>query len=502
MNIGLLLDMAADGLGDAAALTSPGGSRSYAALRADADKAATWMACFAVDHIAYVGGNLPAFPIALFAAAKLGRPFAPINYRLPDADLRKILGRTAPGLAIVEDEHLGRIGTIEGVTIIPLSSFMDAIAGTVAQPLAEPETDIAVLLFTSGTTGEPKAAILKHQNLASYVIATVEFMAAAENEQATLVSVPPYHIAGISAVLTSIYSGRRIVQLPQFTPEAWIALAEQERVTHAMVVPTMLGRIAEAIGIGGAAPGALRHLSYGGGRMPPSLIERALDLMPNVAFVNAYGLTETSSTIAILTPDDHRTFHRNPDDATRRRLGSVGQPLPSVELRITGPNGALLPPGRAGEIWVRGAQVSGEYVGHRAVRDDGWFPTKDLGWIDEDGYLFIDGRLDDVIVRGGENISPGEIEDVLRAHPAVRDVAVVGIPDETWGERIAAVVVASPPPAPDELQQWVRQRLRSTKTPEIVCFRDALPYNETGKLLRRILRAELSAPEAIRRSMV
>jgi fatty-acyl-CoA synthase len=196
----------------------------------------------------------------------------------------------------------------------------------------------------------------------------------------------------------------------------------------------------------------------------------------------------------VLGPDDHRAAIASDDPAVRARLGSVGRPLPSVEIEIRDLAGAPLPPGRSGEVHVRGDQVAGEYLGRRLTDASGWFATKDAGWIDEAGYLFLEGRLDDVIVRGGENISPGEIEDVLRGHPAVADVAVVGAPDERWGERVAAFVVPrGEPPSPAQLGDWVKARLRSTKTPETWVFRPELPYNDTGKLLRRVLKAELSA---------
>src|SRR5262249_26961848 len=163
----------------------------------------------------------------------------------------------------------------------------------------------------------------------------VEFLGSDEGE-ALLVSVPPYHIAGVSAVLTSIYGGRRMVQLPAFSPEAWVALARDERITHAMVVPTMLGRILDELDRTDDRLPSLRHVSYGGGRMPVSVVERALALLPHVDFVNAYGLTETSSTIALLGPEDHRAALESPD--ARHRLGSVGRPLPSVEVEIRGPD--------------------------------------------------------------------------------------------------------------------------------------------------------------------
>jgi acyl-CoA synthetase (AMP-forming)/AMP-acid ligase II len=310
-------------------------------------------------------------------------------------------------------------------------------------------------------------------------LGTVEFLGASPDD-AALVSVPPYHIAGLAAVLSSVYGGRRIVYLPQFTPESWVEVARIEAITHAMVVPTMLGRILDHLEASGEGLPALRHLSYGGGRMPVSVIERALKLLPDAGFVNAYGLTETSSTIAILTPDDHREAAASDDPEVRARLGSVGRPLPTIELEV-----------RDGEIWVRGEQVSGEYLGSgAAVREDGWFPTNDGGRLDGGGYLFVDGRLDDVIVRGAENLSPGEIEDVLFEHPAVVAAAVVGAPDDEWGEVPIAFVVKQEDLSEADLQQWVRDRLRSSRVPASVTFVDELPYNETGKLLRRMLRGK------------
>jgi acyl-CoA synthetase (AMP-forming)/AMP-acid ligase II len=359
-------------------------------------------------------------------------------------------------------------------------------------PFVDPES-VAVFLFTSGTTSEPKAAVLRHRHLVSYIISSVEFLGCGADE-AQLVCVPPYHIAGIAAVLSSTYSGRRIMYLPTFDAAEWVRVATEERITHAMVVPTMLGRILDVLERDDRHLPLLRHLSYGGGKMPLSVIERALTLLPHVDFVNAYGLTETSSTIAVLGPNDHRHAMASSDPAVRRRLRSVGRPLPSLEVTIRDTNGQTVAPGEGGEIWVRGEQVAGEYLGRADSRQDGWFPTRDSGVLGEDGYLYLESRLDDVIVRGGENISPGEIEDALVAHPAVADAAVVGVPDIEWGEKVVAAVILADGSSTSEaeLQAWVRGRLRSSKTPERVAFLDSFPHNDTGKLLRRVLKSELA----------
>ena len=223
---------------------------------------------------------------------------------------------------------------------------------------------VAIELFTSGTTGEPKSAILRHANLMAYIFGSVEFMSAGDDE-ATLITVPPYHIAGISAVLSSSYAGRRMVQLPNFSAESWIDLAQKENVTHAFVVPTMLQHIVEHAARNGAALDLpnLRALSYGGGKMPLAVIEKAMELMPHVSFTNAYGLTETSSTICLLDPDAHRAAMESDDPLVRRRLGSVGQALPTVELLIRSEEGKDCEPDEVGLIYVRGEQVGGEYKG-------------------------------------------------------------------------------------------------------------------------------------------
>jgi acyl-CoA synthetase (AMP-forming)/AMP-acid ligase II len=495
MHISLLLGMAADGFGDRGAVTSASERLSYAALADLSRRAAAWLTARGAEQVALVDVNSGAVPVLLFGAAIAGVPFAPVNYRLADEQLRAILARCAPCVAVVQDEAAPRVAGIDGVTVVPRGAFLAQLANTEPQAEADgdPE-DIAITLFTSGTTGQPKAAVLRHRHLTSYIISTVEFMAAAEGE-AALVSVPPYHIAGISAVLSSTYAGRRVVYLPAFSAEGWVAAATDEAVTHAMVVPTMLGRILDVLERDDVTLPALRHLSYGGGRMPVPVIERALRLLPDVGFVNAYGLTETSSTIAMLGPDDHRTALNSQDEGVRATLGSVGRPLPGVQVEIRDDGGEPVPAGHSGELWVRGEQVSGEYADRASTPAGGWFCTRDTGYLDAGGFLYLQGRVDDVIVRGGENMSPGEIEDVLTAHPAVREAGVVGIPDSEWGEKVAAVVVLAEGAAATEedLREWVRGRLRSSKTPSLIEFRPALPCNETGKLLRRVLKEELTA---------
>jgi acyl-CoA synthetase (AMP-forming)/AMP-acid ligase II len=493
----MLLEMAADGMPDRVAFGRREGGVTMAELGACARRAGTFLGERAGERIGLVDVNSEAVTILLFGSAFAGKPFVPINYRLGDEQLRRIVARTAPSTVVVGTGVVERLGDIDGVDYVARKELLDVArddnTGQAEGWRGDPD-DVAVLLFTSGTTGEPKAAVLRHRNLASYVVSTVEF-GGADQAEAAIVSVPPYHVAGVSTALSSTYAGRRVVHLESFEPRSWVEIVRSEGVTHAMVVPTMLNRILDVIEDDGRGLASLRSLSYGGGPMPLSVIERAVSLLPEVDFVNAYGLTETSSTIALLGPEDHREAFRSDDPAVRARLGSVGRPLPALEVSIRDLEGRPAPSGERGEIWVRGEQVSGEYLGRDGDSDEGWFCTRDAGHVDQAGYLFVHGRLDDVIVRGGENLSPGEIESVLTQHPAVADAAVVGVPDTEWGEKVVAAVVLKGGTAAteDELRAHVRAQLRSTKTPERIQVRAELPFNETGKLLRRVLRQELAA---------
>ncbi len=494
MNIAMLLQMATEACPDRRALTSAGRHYSYAELYAAARNAAALIRAEGCAFAAVLDTSSPAVPVTLMGAAMAGVPYVPLNYRLSDALLEGLLERVTPALLVTADDIAERHAGRDGMTVHARGDYLARVfaetPGDDEDWPADPSA-IAVQLFTSGTTGAPKAAILRHEHLVSYILGTVDFMAAEEDE-ATLVSVPPYHIAGISAVMSSLYACRRIVQLPDFGAAAWLELAEHEAVTNAFVVPTMLSRIVDHLETVHRRPHLpnLKAIAYGGGKMPQPVIERALALFPGVDFTNAYGLTETSSTITLLTPDDHRAAMDADDPLIRRRLGSVGQALPSVEIEIRDEAGKVLGPDEPGEIFVRGPQVSGEYLERKATDDEGWFPTRDAGFLDAEGYLFLSGRADDVIVRGGENISPGEIEDVLLDHEAVADAAAVAIPSTEWGETVGAVIVLKPgkEATVHELQHLVKSRLRSSRVPEVIRFEPELPYNETGKLLRRVIK--------------
>ncbi|MCD0452952.1 fatty acid--CoA ligase family protein [Actinocorallia sp. API 0066] len=487
MNLALILDMVADGLADRVLVGHPETGLTGAALRARARAGAARIAASGADRLVYLGPNGPAFPVALFAASLAGVPFLPVNYRLGAEQLADVMARQAAPLVVTDaPERVPGAATLGVAEFLALPEPAHTAESAV---FAAPES-VAVLLMTSGTTAAPKSAVLRHQNLTAYLFGSVEFASVPEDD-ATLVSVPPYHIAAVANALSNLYSGRRIVYLDRFTPDGWLDTVAEQKVTHAMVVPTMLARIvAELRARDAQGPSCLRSLSYGGAKVAPEVVEDALALFPGTGFVNAYGLTETASSIAVLGPDDHRTAVASTDPAVRARLGSVGRALPSVEIEVWDEDGKPCPPGVVGDIVVRGPQVSGEYLeaGSR-VGADGWFPTRDRGYLDADGYLHVRGRADDTIIRGGENIAPAEIEDVLSGHPAVREAVVAGVPDLEWGQQIAAFVIVrdGAEVAADELRAWVRERLRGSKTPAYVEFVREFPTNPTGKIVRRDL---------------
>lgn len=475
MNITMILEMVATG-GDRPVVTANGRSLTASDLLARARAAAHRFQGY--PAVLYLSPSHLAYPVALFGAALAGIPFIPLNYRLGEHQLARLLARH-PGALVLRPADL--------------DALLSAEEDVDAPELAQDQDSVAVVLYTSGTTAEPKAALLRHRHLLAYVLNTQEF-ASAEEGDAALVAVPPYHVAGLMNLLTNLYSGRRLVYLPAFDAGEWLETARREQVTHALVVPTMLARIVAEVPAGDAGTPSLRSLAYGGARTPRPVVERALEIFPGTGFVNAYGLTETTSSVAVLGPDDHREALAASDPAVRDRLGSVGRSLPGVEIEIRADDGKPLPAGETGLVFVRGEQISGEYGGRSALDVEGWFPTRDRGRLDADGYLFIEGRADDTIIRGGENIAPAEIEDVLVAHPGIVEAAVIGVPDPEWGQRIVAVVVGEGDPA--EVRQWVKDRLRSSKTPDVIVFRAELPKTETGKLLRRTLLAELETTHA------
>jgi acyl-CoA synthetase (AMP-forming)/AMP-acid ligase II len=485
MNLTMLLEMAADGFGDRVVIGRKDSGLTADGLRKAAKRGADLIKESGAEALVYLTVNGPSFPVALFAAAYAGVPLVPLNYRLGEEQLEGLVAHHPGALAIGDDGSRAQLEKHAGRVLSTDEWLAATTSGPEVEPAFEESEQPAVIIYTSGTTSAPKGVLLRHANLTSYVLGTVEFSGAGA-EEAALVSLPPYHIAAVANVITNLFAGRRTIVLERFEAAEWLETVRREEITSALVVPTMLARLID--GPGDKTLPSLRSLAYGGAPMPTAVIRRALATWPDVDFVNAYGLTETSSTVSLLTPDDHREAFNSQDPFVRARLGSVGRPVPGVEIEIRGADDTVLLPGFRGRIWIRGEQVSAEYAGiGRMVDERGFFDTRDEGFIDEDGYLFIGGRRDDTIIRGGENIAPAEIEAVLYRHPAVADVAVIGVPDDEWGQRIVAVVVVreSEKVTAEELREFARGTLRSSKTPDEFAFWEELPRTETGKLVRR-----------------
>jgi acyl-CoA synthetase (AMP-forming)/AMP-acid ligase II len=485
MQLSMLLDMAADAFGDRLILGRRACGYSAEDVRRLSIGGAALIRDSGADALVYLDVNGPCFPVALFAAARAGVPIVPLNYRLGAGPLRHLLAYH-PGALAISSPASRPLFERTGVPVYTTDEWLGAAGEASNHDQLPVETGKpAVIIYTSGTTSAPKGVLLRHHNLIHYVLGTVEFAGASESD-ASLVSVPPYHIAAVANAITNLYAGRRSVVLEQFSGDMWLDLVRTEDITHALVVPTMLGMIM-AVEADKSVP-TLQSLAYGGAAMPVRTIEKALRTWPDVDFVNAYGLTETSSTISVLGPDEHRAALKSDDPVARSRLASAGVPMPGIEIEIRDESGRALGAGALGRIFVRGDQVSGEYADRGSTLDaDGWFDTRDEGYLDDAGYLFVGGRTDDTIIRGGENIAPAEIEDVLLSHPDVDDAVVVGVPHPEWGQRLEAAVVLRAGCVHDTeaIRGYVRHRLRTSKTPDRIVVWDKLPRNDLGKIVRR-----------------
>ena len=463
-------------------------------------------------RVAALSTNSHRYVEAYYATATLGGVFIPLNYRAKRPELAHMLKTSEAKVLLVGQRYLEHVEALRPTlgrleTVIGFEGATGAYPGYEAllesAPEHEDEADVddqatTILMYTSGTTALPKGVMLTFHDFTAYVTANVD-LADGTPRGAALLCVPLYHIAGATNMMTTLWTGRRLVLVPQFEPRAWLDVVERERITHAFVVPTMLKQLLDQPDLERRDLSSLEILSYGGAAMPFPVIRRAIERFPRtVGFVNAFGQTETTSTLTVLGPEDHRLEGTAAEVEKRtRRLTSLGRPLPDVEVQIVGDDGTTLAAGEIGEIHVRTPRVMKGYAGsgESPLVRDGWLPTRDMGWIDEDGYVYIAGRKDDMIIRGGENIAPAEVESVLQSHPAVEEAAVVGVPDVEWGQRVAAFVVlrGGEQLAPEALGEFCRERLASFKKPEIIHFLPELPKNPMGKILRRDLRAQLGA---------
>jgi acyl-CoA synthetase (AMP-forming)/AMP-acid ligase II len=466
------------------------------------------------DRVAVLQVNCAEHIETYFAAAKLDAVYVPLPFRARADELTHMINDAAPRVLLVGQRYVDlvrsfadRLESVEHYVALEAPTdgwpFYDDLVGSASDAERFPEgdgDDLTMILFTAGTTGTPKGVMLSHDSFSSYILGSVS-PADPEVEERNILTVPLYHIAGIHVVMASIYGGRTLIIQGQFEPKQWLELAERERATRATMVPTMIKMLMDHPDFHKHDLSSLEVITYGAAPMPREVIERAIREFPGASFINAFGQTETAATITMLPPEDH-VLEGSPEEiATKhRRLSSIGKPLDDVEVRILDDDGEPVPQGDVGNIAARGSRLTKGYWhlddATAEIIRDGWLYTGDLGYFDEDGYIFLAGRAKDFIKRGGEMVSPEEVEEVLRSHPAIDDAAIIGVPDPDMGERVRAVVVlkAGQSVSEEETMEHCRQRLASFKKPESVVFVDELPRNPLGKVLKRVLRERYSDP--------
>ena len=504
---------------DRTALVFEGRRTTYEELQSRVNRLAAALGSLGVgtgDRIGVIQVNTDAVVEAYFAAAKLDAVFVPLNFRARADEMSFMVQDSGPKVLLAGERYVGMVDDIlsggdiecvehrialEGGTDgwLSYSDLIDGADDDELWPTADDE-DLAALLFTSGTTSFPKGVMLTHNSFSSYVLSHVT-PADPESDERNILTVPLYHIAGMQAMISAIYGGRTLIIQRQFDAKSWMELVEQESVDRAMMVPTMLKMLMDHEDFHEHDMDSLRVITYGAAPMPVEVVRRAIVEFPNAQFINAFGQTETAATITMLPPEDH-VLKGPPEEVERKlkRLSSIGKPLDDVDVRIVDEDGVDSAIGEVGEIVARGERLMRGYWGQDSATAetirDGWLYTGDLGYWDEDGYIFLAGRSKDFIKRGGEMISPEEVEKVLHSHPDIEEAAIIGIPDVDWGERVRAVVVSKPghEVEEDDVIEYCRQRLASFKKPESVVVIAELPRSPMGKVLKRILKEEYAYP--------
>ena len=457
---------------------------TYAELDARSDRAAARLAAAGVvrgDRVASISGNDPAHVALLFACAKLGAALVPLSWRLAPVEIRYELDDADPRALVVADEH-GRLADETGSNVLRLG-FEELEEDAGEPPRVEVDDDDPLfVIYTSGTTGKPKGAVLTHANT-FWTSLSFDRTCPMGDREIVLQVLPQYHIGGWNVQsLLAWWAGATVVLEPAFDTERALALIAEKRVTTMMGVPATYLFIAESPSFASADLSSLRLAVVGGAPMPESLLETWKER--GVEIVQGYGLTEAAPNVLCLPPED-----------ASRKLGFAGKPYAHVDVALRNlVTGEHLEGPTTGELVVRGPNVFAGYWRNpeatAATFAEGWLLTGDIAERDEEGYYRIAGRLKDLVISGGENVYPAEIEEVLHAHPAVAEAAVIGVPDERWGEVCTAYVALRPGADCDEeeLLDWCHARLARFKVPRDVQLVDALPRSGVGKVLKRELR--------------
>lgn len=468
------------------------------------------------DRVAILQVNCNQYVEAYYGVAKSGVIFVPLNFRAKKDELVHMLNHSETNTLLVGERYVDMVNDMR--PDLPLVKnyistdgkregmldYEELLATASAEEfIAEiGDEDITILMYTAGTTGLPKGVPLPHNSFSVYMLQNVNPVDP-ETEETNLLTMPLYHVAGIQAMLAATYGGRSLALMRQFEVNEWLETVQREKANRAMLVPTMLKRVIDHPDFAKFDLSSLRVITYGAAPMPFEVIKKAIELFPGMNFINAFGQTETASTITTLGPEDHviEGTEQEKDKKLKRLTSSIGRPMADVEMKIIDEAGNDLPVGQAGEIVARGPRLMGGYWKDaektaKTMTKDGWLRTGDMGYIDEDGYFFLAGRGDDMIIRGGENISPEEVENALYAHPAVEEVAVIGVPNPEWGQEPRAVVALKKGEiaTAEELIEFCRERLSGFKRPRSVVFIDALPRTSTGKILKRVLREQYGQP--------
>jgi acyl-CoA synthetase (AMP-forming)/AMP-acid ligase II len=468
---------------------------TYSALEAGSNRVARLLLDMGVvpgDRVAWLGRNCEAFFDVFFAAAKLRACLAPVNIRLAAPEIAFILGDTAPRVLFVTPDQ--REAAERAVAGLPQPPRIIVVDGAPAADQAEgpldlpvPEiTDDVLQLYTSGTTGHPKGVRLTNANYEFFLdirnqIEGFDYGA----DETVLIVMPLFHVAGTNISFAGLASGSRVIVLSAFAPDAVLQLIEEARVAHVFLAPAMIQMLLQAPQIASTDLSSLKTIAYGASPISAAVLAEAQARF-GCGFIQFYGMTETTGAGSFLSPAAH-----TPD-----RLRSCGQVWPGLEMRIQNAEGGEAPHGDIGEIAIRGPAVMAGYWNRSeatadAITADGWLLTGDAGFRDAHGYFFVHDRVKDMIVSGGENVYPAEVENAILGCPGVADAAVIGVPSDKWGEEVKAVVVALPGEAPtaQAVIEWARGRIAGFKAPKSVDFVAALPRNPSGKVLRRELRA-------------
>jgi acyl-CoA synthetase (AMP-forming)/AMP-acid ligase II len=451
------------------------------------------------DRVAYVGVNAPSFLEVLYGATKIGAIATALNNRLVRAELEVIL-RDAEPTVLVQGAGEPTLAPGDPATLHKVITAEQFEGWVDAQPDTDPLVRIdpsepAVMFYTSGTTGLPKGILLSGASIGQ-ALATMHYDMELDTTSVAMAPIPYFHISGFGLALIANLNGSALLLELATEPSALVKLLVDRRVSHAAVVPTLIQRMVNLPESREADWSALKYLVYGSAPIPLPIIEQVTDVF-GCKFLQSYGLTESTGGVTVLWPEDHL-----PEPGREIQLRSVGRAMPGVELRVVDPETRRdVEPGQRGEVWIGGGHLMTGYwrrpeATAAVLTDDGWLRSGDGGSFDEYGYLYLHDRLKDMIVSGGENVFPAEVESVLTAHPDIAEVAVIGVPSEQWGESAYAVAVAAPGAEPDEaaIIAWTRERLAHFKCPVGVAFVEALPRNASGKLLKTRLREQYAAP--------